>query len=81
MISKLYAPFTNGFMAYANASEGKLIMNIPVAMVKSMIGPYGLANNGYRKTISWGTNGKSHRSCLYGFSPFLTHPLLIPKLS
>ncbi len=50
MVGKLNAPFTNGFVAYFNASKGKLILNIPITMVKAMICPYSLTYYGYGKT-------------------------------
>jgi hypothetical protein len=46
MVGKLNAPASNGFVGYVNTSEGKLILNIPLAMVKAMICPYSLAYDG-----------------------------------
>jgi hypothetical protein len=53
MVGKFPTPVTDCFMMKKNTAKGQLLLDISIAMVKTMIQPYRLTDDGYRKTVTF----------------------------
>ena len=71
MTIKLDAPRANRFMAYANAPESQLFLNVSVTVIKAVVYPYGLANNRHWKTVPASAVDK-----VIGNSLFFPYPIV-----
>lgn len=70
MVGELNPPFTNGFVAYVNTSEGKLILNISIAMVKAVVRPHSLVMMDNGKQCRGGETDKVMGIASMIFLPF-----------